>query len=164
VLTRFVTRQASPDARSPLALAETQSPRADREDVARQPEFDGATLSSIVEIGGPPNGPGDEFHSSPLQTESSLSWLPQPSMPPQVEHVDEVAGNLSVVNREEPPSLMPSEHDSDANRLQLLASKVTDTATYNDTRPPSPVSPVSAGSLSNPWYYLLSPSCICSTD
>jgi hypothetical protein len=151
VLTRFVTHQASLDEESPLALAETQSPGADRE------EFDGAPLSSVVEIGGPPSGLGDELHSSPLQTESSLSSSPQPTIPPQVEHVDEVAGNSSVVNREEPPSPTPSEHGSDGNRLQLLASEVTDTATDNGTRPPSPVTSVPAGSFSNPRYHLLSP-------
>ena len=165
----FVTHQASPNAESPLALAETQSLAADREDVAPQllEEFYGAPLSSVVEIGGPPSGPRDELHNSPLQTESSLSLSPQPSMPPQIELVDGVAGHSSVINREELPDVgvrqytflspTPSEHGSDASRLQLQASKVTDTATNNDTRPPSPVSSVSAGSLSNPRYYLLLP-------
>ena len=87
-------------------------------------------------------------------------------MPPRVEHVDEVAENPSVIDGEEPPDVgvrqyassspTPSEHGSDASRLQLHASKVTDTATNNDTRPPSPVSSVSAEPFSNPRYYLLS--------
>ena len=163
-----MTQQASSDEESPSALAEAQSPGADREDVARQllEEPDRAPLSSIVEIGGPPSGPGDELHSSPLQTESSLSSSPQPPMPPRVEHVDEVAENPSVIDGEEPPDVgvrqyassspTPSEHGSDASRLQLHASKVTDTATNNDTRPPSPVSSVSAEPFSNPRYCLLS--------
>ena len=175
MLTRFVTHQASSDEESPSAPADTQSPGADREDVARQllEEFDGAPLSSIVEIGGPPSGPGDQLHSSPLQTESSLSLSPQPSMPPQVELLDEVAGNPFAINREEPPdvvrqhaspSLTPSEHGSDASRLQLQASEVTDTATNNDSRPPSPVSSVAAGSFSILRFHLLSPWYTCSTD
>ena len=165
-----MTHQASSDEESPSALAEAQSPGADREYVAQQllEEPDCAPLSSIVEIGGPPSGPGDELHSSPLQTESSLSSLPQPSMPPQVELLNEVTGNPSVINGEEPPDVglrqyaspspIPSERGSDASRLHLRASTVTDAAIDSDTRPPSPVSSVSAGSFSNPRYCLLSPS------
>ena len=178
MLTHFVTHQAGLDelGESPLALAETQSPGADREDVARQPleEFAGAPLSSVVEIGGPSSGPGDEFHSSPLHTESSLSLSPQPSMPAQVELVAEVAGNPSVINEAEPPDVSlrryaspsptPSEHGSNASRLHLQASKVTDIATNNDTRPPSPVSSVFAGSFSNPRYYFVPPWYVCPAD
>lgn len=132
----------------------------DWEDAARQllEEFDGSPLLSVVEIGGPLGGPRDEFHSSPLlQTESLLSLSTQPSMPAQVEHVVEVTGNPSVINgvgvrQYTSPSPTPSEHGSDASRLQL---QVTDTATNNDTRLPSTVSSVSAGPFSNPRYYLL---------
>ena len=165
MLTRFVTHQARSDEESPSALAEAQSRGADREDVAPQllEEPDRAPLSSIVEIGGPPSGPGDELHSSPLQTESSLSSSPQLSMPPQVELLNEVTGNPSVIDGLEPPDVglrqyaspspTPSEHGSDASRLHLQASTVTDAAaTDNDTRPPYPVSSVSAGSFSNPRY------------
>jgi len=154
-----------------------QPPGVDREGVPRQPleEVDHTSLSSVVDISGPLGGPGDEHHSSPPQTESSLYSLPQPPMPPQVEQVGEAAGSLSVTNgKEEPrdvgvrqyasPSPTTSEHDSDASRLQLLASKVTNTATNNDTRPPSPVSSVSTESFSDPRYCLPSPSFICSAD
>ncbi|KAN0085922.1 hypothetical protein V8E55_007056 [Tylopilus felleus] len=143
---------ASPDEES--FVAETERLGADREGTAGPPleELDHAPLSSNVDIG-PLGGPGDEPHSSALQRESSRSSSPQPPMPPQVEHVDEVAGNTNgeespdVSLRHASPSPTPSEHGSNASRL--LASKTTISATNNDTRPPSPVSSVSAGSVSD---------------
>ncbi|KAF8546208.1 hypothetical protein OG21DRAFT_1210476 [Imleria badia] len=140
------------------SVAETQPPGADREDAAPQPleELD-RTLLSGVDMGGPLGGPGDELHSSPSHTESSLTSSPQPTMAPQVEPVDrDAVANPPVIDGEQPsdpvvalrqyasPSPTPSEQDS--------ASRVTNTATNNDTRPPSPVSSesVSPDSFSDP--------------
>ncbi|KAI9460786.1 hypothetical protein HD554DRAFT_2132277 [Boletus coccyginus] len=152
---------ASPDAES--TLVDMQPPGADQGGGPRQPleEVDHLPLSSIVDVSGTLVEPGDEHHRSPLQTESSLFSLPQLPMPPQVEPVDEAAGSPSVTNGKEEsrdggvrqyasPSPTASERDSDASQLQSLASKVTNTATNNDTRPPSTVSSVSTGSFSDP--------------
>ncbi|KAH0834849.1 hypothetical protein J3R83DRAFT_10471 [Lanmaoa asiatica] len=146
---------ASSDGKSPSG--ETQHPGADRENAARQP-LEGPDRTSpppIVESTGPLGGPGDELHNSPLQTESSLSLPLQPPMPPQVEHVSEATANPCVINGEESPdaglrqyaspSPPPSEHGSE----QLHASGATNTAVNNDTRPPSPVSSVSAEPFSD---------------
>ncbi|KAG6379708.1 hypothetical protein JVT61DRAFT_10237 [Boletus reticuloceps] len=149
------------------ASADKES-QSDREDTMRQQleEFEHAPLSSVAEIGGPLGGPGGEPQSTPLQTESSLSLSPQPPMPPQVKYVDdEGTGNPSIINGEEAsPSPTPSEHGSDTSRLQIPASKVTITATNNDTRPPSPASSDSGRSFSSDLSTRNSPSSLSSNS
>ncbi|KAF8434789.1 hypothetical protein L210DRAFT_3648903 [Boletus edulis BED1] len=115
---------------------------ADREDTMRQ-QLE-ALLPSDAEIGGPLGGPGGEAQSTPLQTESSLSLFPLP-------HIDdEAAGKPTIVNGEDAfPSPTPSEHGSDTSRIEIPASKVTITATNNDTRPLSPASSDSTRSFSD---------------
>ncbi|KAF8136921.1 hypothetical protein EV363DRAFT_642341 [Boletus edulis] len=114
---------------------------ADREDTMRQ-QLE-ALLPSDAEIGGPLGGPGGEPQSTPLQTESSLSLFPLP-------HIDDEAGKPTIVNGEDAfPSPTPSEHGSDTSRIEIPASKVTITATNNDTRPLSPASSDSTRSFSD---------------
>ena len=117
-----------------------QLPGADREEDTRQPLQELATSVGLV------SGPGDKLHNSPLQTDSSLFLSP-----------NEAVVNSSIISGEEPsdvdqyasPSSTPSEHGSNATRLQLVGSEATSAAVNNDTGPPSPTSSVSAEPFSD---------------
>jgi len=142
------------DAESP----DEETPGTNRDDTVRDSceELDRAPVVVV----GQPGGPGDEIHNSPVQTESSLCSSPQQSMPP-VGSVNEVDANVLGAGGEEPPdagiranvspSPTPSEHGSNINVSQvgLHASGITHAAINNDTRPPSPVSSVSAEAFSD---------------